>query len=231
MDYIPGAQTQEQTIAFGLLEKQTALGLVKGDRPIPDVLLCSTELVEKLTAQGVKVFVQRGYAAHTSFSDMDYANAGAEIVEDFYELAEAARILVKFSPFTESELLQIKENQILVSRVLISELSLQYACLMKDKNAYGIAINFITDKDNWSMLDNILMSSANAEIMNKRLSLFILPLLEALLLSKNLRTVIQTNPALLQSVYCFKGTLCKREIAEHLDVMWKDILSICFDLN
>lgn len=231
LHYLPNAKTQEQTFMLDLCEKQTSIGLVKGDRPIPDVLLCSPEVVQKLTEQEVKVFVQRGYASHTRLTDIDYANAGAEIVENFTDLAASTKILLKFSPYTNDELQHIQENQILISRVVISELTPTYLDLLKEKEAFAIAINLITDRDNWSMLDNILMSSANAEIMNKRLSLFILPLLEALASSKNFRAVVQTNPALLQSIYCFKGVLCNKEIAEHLDVMWKDILSLCLDLN
>ncbi|MCQ2265572.1 MAG: hypothetical protein MJZ46_05985 [Bacteroidales bacterium] len=231
MHYLPNAKTQKQTFMLDLCEKQTSIGLVKGDRPIPDVLLCSPEVVQKLTEQEVKVFVQRGYASHTRLTDMDYANAGAEIVENFIDLSASAKILLKFSPFTNDELQHIHEDQIVVSRVVISELTTKYLDLLIEKKAFAIAINLITDRDNWSMLDNILISSANAEIMNKRLSLFILPLLEALVSSKNFRAVVQTNPALLQSIYCFKGVLCNKEIADRLDVMWKDILSLCLDLN
>lgn len=231
MHYMPDAKTQEQTFEFGLVEQPVTLGLVKGDRPIPDVVLFTPELVGKLVEQGVKVYVQRDYAAHTTFTNMDYADAGAEIMDNFLSLVEVSKLLVKFSPFTETELSMLKEEQIVISRVIMNELTQQYIQLLKDKRAYAIAINLITDKDNWSELDNILMSSANADIMNKRLGMFITPLVEALLYSKNFRVVVQTNPALLQSVFCFKGILCNRLIAEHLDMMWKDILSLCFDLN
>jgi alanine dehydrogenase len=231
MHYLPDAKTQEQTIEFGLVEQPVTVGLVKGDRPIPDVVLFTPEMVGKLCEQGVRVFVQRDYAAHTSYTNMNYADAGAEIMDDFYSLVEVSKILVKFSPFTDAELNLLKEEQIIISRVIMNELTQQYINLLKEKRAYAIAINLITDKDNWSELDNILMSSANAEIMNKRLGMFIMPLLEAVLFSKNFRVVVQTNPALLQSVFCFKGILCNRLIAEHLDMMWKDILSLCFDLN
>ncbi len=231
MHYLPDVKTQEQTFLLDLCEKQTSIGLVKGDRPIPDVLLCSPEVVQKLTEQEIKVFIQRGYASHTHLTDMDYANAGAEIIENFTDLAASTQILLKFSPYTNEELQHIQDNQILVSRIVMPELTRQYLDALKEKSAYAIAINLITDRDNWSMLDNILMSSANVDTMNKRLDLFILPLLEALVSSKNIRAVVQTNPALLQSVYCFKGILCNKEIADRLDMMWKDILSLCLDLN
>lgn len=231
LHYLPNAKTQEQTFMLDLCEKQTSIGLVKGDRPIPDVLLCSPEVVQKLTEQEIKVFVQRGYASHTRLTDMDYANAGAEIVENFTDLAASTKILLKFSPYTNDELQHIQENQILISRVVVSELTPTYLDLLKEKEAFAIAINLITDRDNWSMLDNILMSSADVDTMNKRLGLFILPLLETLVSSKNIRAVVQTNPALLQSIYCFKGILCNKEIADHLNLMWKDILSLCLDLN
>lgn len=231
LHYLPNAKTQEQTFMLDLCEKQTSIGLVKGDRPIPDVLLCSPEVVHKLTEQEIKVFVQRGYASHTRLTDMDYANVGAEIVENFADLVASTKILLKFSPYTNEELQQIQKHQILISRVVVSELTPTYLDLLKEKEAFAIAINLITDRDNWSMLDNILISSANADTMNKRLGLFILPLLETLVSSKNFRFVVQTNPALLQSIYCFKGILCNKEIADHLNLMWKDILSLCLDLN
>lgn len=231
MHYLPDAKTQEQTVEFGLVAQPVTLGLVKGDRPIPDVVLFTPELVQKLCEQGIGVYVQRDYAAHTSFTNMDYADAGAEIIDDFFALVEVSKVLVKFSPFTEEELMLLRDEQIIVSRLIVNELTQKYIQLIQQNRSYAIAINLITDKNNWSELDNILMSSANAEIMNKRLGMFITPIVEAVLFSKNFRVVVQTNPALLQSVFCYKGVLCNRIVAEHLDMMWKDIFSLCFDLN
>lgn len=231
MHYLPDAKTQEQTVEWGLVEHPVSLGLVRGDRPIPDVVLFTPELVHQLTDRGINVYVQRDYAAHTKYSNMDYADVGAELLDDFQSVAAAAKLLVKFSPFTEQELELLRDGQIVVSRVIFNELTHRYIQLLQQKQAYAVAINLITGKDNWSELDNILMSSADAEIMNKRLGVFIMPLVEAVLFSKNIRAVVQTNPALLQSVFCYKGILCNRVIAEQLDMMWKDILSLCFDLN
>ena len=231
MHYTPGAETQEQTIYLEEIEQPMTLGLVRGDRPIPDVVLFTPELVGKLVEQGVKVYVQRDYAGHTHFSNMDYADAGADIIDDFFPLVEASKVLVKFSPFTEQELELLRDGQIVISRLIFNELTHRYIQLLQQKKSYAVAINLITNKDNWSELDNILMSSADAEIMNKRLGMFIMPVVEAVLFSKNFRVVVQTNPALLQSVFCYKGILCNRVIAEQLDMMWKDILSLCFDLN
>ena len=231
MHYLPEAKTQEQTFYLEEIEQPVTLGLVRGDRPIPDVVLFTPEVVGKMTEQGIKVYVQRDYASHTRFSNMDYADAGAEIIDDFFPLVEVSKVLVKFSPFTEQELELLRDGQIVISRVIFNELTHRYIQLLQQKQAYAVAINLITGKDNWSELDNILMSSADADIMNKRLGIFILPLVEAVLFSRNFRVVVQTNPALLQSVFCYKGILCNRIIAEQLDMMWKDILSLCFDLN
>lgn len=227
----PKEHTQEQTITYELYQHPTCLGLVKGDRPIPDVLLFPPEAVKVLVERGVKVFVQRDYAQHTSLTDMDYANVGAEIVDDFVALTQLAKVLVKFSPFTDIETQMLQNGQIVVSRVLLPELNSQYINILSRKKISAIAINFIKGKDGWSVLDNILMSSNSAEIMTRRLSHFISPLMETLLFSNNLRYGVQTNPALLESMYCYRGILCNKAIAEQLDMMWKDILSLCFDLN
>lgn len=231
LHYLPEEHTKEQTFFYEINHHPTCLGLVKGDRPIPDVLLFHPQVVKALVERGVKVFVQRGYADHTSMTDMDYANVGADIVDDFVALTQLAKILVKFSPFTDIETQILQNGQIIVSRVLPSELDVQYINVLAKKKISAVAINFIKGKDGWSVLDNILMSSTNAEIMTQRLAHFILPLIESLLFSNNLRYGVQTNPALLESMYCYRGTLCNKMIATQLDVMWKDILSICFDLN
>ena len=55
MHYVPGEETQAQTIEFGLVKQPVTLGLVKGDRPIPDVVLFTPEVVRMLTEQEVKV--------------------------------------------------------------------------------------------------------------------------------------------------------------------------------
>ena len=94
MHYLPEAHTQEQTFYLEEMEQAVSLGLVKGDRPIPEVVLFTPEAVGKMVEQGIKVYVQRDYASHTRFSNMDYADAGAEIIDDFFPLVEVSKVLV-----------------------------------------------------------------------------------------------------------------------------------------
>lgn len=222
---------QLQALDTATLSSVVAVGLVKGDRPIPGVVLLSPLAVQKLTDRQIQVFVQRSYAAHTSYTDMDYANAGADIIDDFQTLAQMSNILIKFSPFTLEELRLLKTKQIILSRVVENELSLDYFNLLKDKLSYAIAINLIKTHDDNNMIDSILMSSPDSDNINRRLEAFILPLVETIALSNNLRALIQTNPPLLQSMYCYEGILCNKNYANSLNTMWKDILSLCFDLN
>ena len=130
MHYLPEAKTQEQTFYLEEIEQPVTLGLVRGDRPIPDVVLFTPEVVGKMTEQGIKVYVQRDYASHTRFSNMDYADAGAEIIDDFFPLVEVSKVLVKFSPFTEQELELLRDGQIVVSRVIFNELTHRYIQLL-----------------------------------------------------------------------------------------------------
>lgn len=231
MEKSSALEPQEQFYGVELEVEHLTIGLVKGDRPIPGVLLFTPEAVQRLTDLRVHVYVQRSYAAHTQYTDMDYANAGAEIIEDFASLASLSKMLVKFSPFKEEELSQMRPGTLVLSRVLVLELTARYMELMKEKRAYGFAINLVTDQEGNSMIDNILMSSVTAETINKRLASFIQPLVETLVFSSSIRILIQTNPSLLQSVYCCEGVLCNKTFADLLDVMWKDILSLCFDMN
>jgi NAD(P) transhydrogenase subunit alpha len=69
------------------------------------------ELVPKLTAAGLEVYVQFGAGVEAGFGDKDYEQRGAHLVRDVFAQAD---VLLKVRPPTPEEIAQLREASILI---------------------------------------------------------------------------------------------------------------------
>ena len=56
-------------------------------------------------------------------------------------------------------------------------------------------------------------------------------LVSSIIFSGNLKRIIQLNPLLLKSIYCYNGEICNRAVAENAGVPWKDLVELCWNWN
>ncbi|MEG1555205.1 MAG: hypothetical protein RR356_00570 [Bacteroidales bacterium] len=224
-------QTKEEIFDIEELRRQSSVAFVKDLNPVPELVLATPEFVKQLVEKNVRVWIQRKYAVHTSYTDLDYADVGAEIVDDFHTMAQLSDLLVKFSPFTIEETQMMKDRQIIISYLAIPQITKEFFEIFEKKKITAIATNFIKDRNDQNIIEVILTEIMDKQAVNIALGAFMMPIVNAIVYHQNIRNSIQTNPALLQGVYCYKGILCSKSIADRLNLMWKDILSLCWDLN
>ena len=222
------------------LEKQSSLrtpvskiavSIIRDENPIGNTVVLNPHAVKALVDNEVKVFIQRGFSANSSYSDMDYANEGAEFEDEFVNLASMSKLLLKLTPFTREQMDMLHDSQIILSTqhpTLITASDIQS---INDKKISALAFNLIKDSTGYSFTDKILTETLSPIATNIALSNFILPMLLDILLNPNFRFALQRTPALMQSVYCYGGYLCNREMAELLNLPCRDIVSLCWDLN
>lgn len=224
-------ETQEQQATMELPLADNSLALLKDEHPIGSFVMLTPDAVHTLVEKNIHVFMQHGFSEQSQFSDMDYANAGVEFVDDFFILSRMTRVLVKFTPFTDEQIEMLRDEQVVFSTQFPSEISVGQIEKLNEKKVTALAMNLIREGQGMYMTDKILSETWSAQSVNIALSAFLLPLLESLATMPRIKFLLQRNPALMQSCYCFNGYLCNKEIAELLGQPCNDITSLCWDMN
>ena len=227
----PEEELLEQLMAIAAAKRNFSVGVLKEESETKKCVILSPENVKKLVEQGVTVWIENGLGLAVGFSDMDYAEQGADIVETKPPLILQSNILVKWSAFTADELELMKPNQIVMAMVNLETLQQEDMLLIERKKITAIGLNFIMNENGKATID-ALLHPENSEI-KPAISLgdLVLPLLYALIFSYNIRGAIQTTPNLQQGVYTYQGILCKRAVSEKVRMPWKDLFMLCWDWN
>ena len=223
--------TQEQTFLLDAPSVENSIAIIKDEQPIGSFVMLTPDAIHTLVEHRVRVFMQRGFAAHSQFTDMDFADAGAEFEDDFFTLSSMTKVLVKFTPFTDDQIALLKNEQAIFSTQFPSQLNVLQIENLNSKKITALAMNLIKDTNGMYVTDKILSETWSASAVNIALSSFLLPLLESLAVEPKMKFLLQKNPALMQSAYCYNGCLCNKEIAELLGQPCNDITSLCWDMN
>lgn len=223
--------TEEKTISLEFPLKVYSLALAKDEQPLGHFTILPPDAINFLTNNHIKVFMQHGFAAHTEYSDLDYADAGAEFVDDFYTLSGMSRILVKFRPFTIRQVKSMRKQQVMFSTQLISQTDRDFIHEINSRKIAALAMNFIHNDRGEHIIERIISESSDDSEISRALCAFLLPLLMDIVLMPRLRFALQKTPALMQGVYCFGGQLCNSEMAELLRLPCRDIVSLCWGGN
>lgn len=231
LEAAPVITTLEQPAMVGNRKSDLTVALIRDELPLSGYVMLTPNDVKTLIDNNITVFMQHGFSESTAYSDMDYANVGVEFMDDFNMLSSMARILVKYQPFTEEQLDLMKENQVLFSTQYVENVTSRYFSIMKTKRVTAFGINLLNEADGRSKLNRILSEAIFIDKKSIAISNFVLPLLMSLIFSPRLRFALQRDPALMNSVYCFEGTICNFEMTEHLKIPFCDIFSLCWDLN
>ena len=137
---------QEEVIELKSNNKQLTIGIPK------EVLLQEKRIglvpdaVNLLTLNNHNVIVQSGVGQVINFSDKDYSDCGARIVESAKEVYKAD-IILKVSPPTEDEIKLMKKNQTLISALQLKIQKPDFFKQLMDKKITAIAYDYIQDED------------------------------------------------------------------------------------
>jgi alanine dehydrogenase len=230
-ELFPELEPQEEFIKLDSPKRNFSVGFLKDKNPIKGVVLLSPYSVSKLVEANVQVWIQRGISTHTSWSDLDYADIGAVILDDASSVITQSNILIKLEPFTTEEIALLKPNQIIISHLRLLDLTPELFTVFRQKNISAIALDFIKGKKDKYTFEEIFLDTLGENSISLALGEFVLPILFSLVYSVSLKDSIQTCAALIQGVYCYNGILCNGIIAEKLNLPWKDILLLCWNQN
>jgi len=100
---------QEERLELKQIKKEFIIGVPKED-DINEKRICLTpDSVNYLVINDYKIIIESGAGIGSNFSDLDYSEAGAEIVDSIEKVYKCPLIL-KIAPLTDIEINLIKPN-------------------------------------------------------------------------------------------------------------------------
>lgn len=227
----PHTETQAWEAAVETPVRKLNLALAKPEAAHPDSGFLTPTAVRNLIDQQVNVFIQYGFGNHNPFSDSDYADAGAEFVTPYADLTILSNLVLKFDAFTLGQIALCKENQILFSVLSPENITEEYIRAINERKVTAICLDLLNNEQGASVMEQIRKETLSDAGFQIALSNFIIPLTETLVHAPSIPYALQRAPELMQGVLCHAGTLCHQQTAENLHLAWRDILSLCWDLN
>ena len=120
------------------------IGICHESDPCEDRIVLTPKTVNLLIQHGHNVMVEKRAGSGAGFTDLQYSEAGANIVER-HEVYRAD-ILLKINPPTIDEIGLMKERQTVLSYLPVYRLSEKYIRKLADKNITAIAFESIRDR-------------------------------------------------------------------------------------
>jgi len=102
--------------------------------------------VATLAAQGHRILVQAGAGDKIKISDLDYSEAGAEVVQSAEEVFKCD-VLLKVAPPTLQEIDWMRPNQVLISPIHLPMLNQEYITRLQKKRVIALAMEYIRDDE------------------------------------------------------------------------------------
>jgi len=126
-------------------QPRLSIGIPKENADFETRLALTPEGVAIVTEEGHSVYVQRGAGEPMSYSDLQYSEAGAYMVDEASEVF-GADLVFKITPPTLEELNLMHENSAIFSMLQLSNLSADCIKLMIQKRMTAIAYELIKDE-------------------------------------------------------------------------------------
>lgn len=140
---------REEMLEVARKGKKFSIGLPKETSFQEKRIALIPDAVSTLVENGHEVLIQReaGLAAH--FTDTDYSEAGARLVDTAEEIFKSD-IVLKVAPLSANEINYLKGKQILLSALHLTARNKEYFKTLMGKKVTAIAFEYIKDKSNAS---------------------------------------------------------------------------------
>jgi alanine dehydrogenase len=126
-------------------QPRLSIGIPKEDGEVETRLALTPEGVAIVTEEGHSVYVQRGAGEPMSYTDLQFSEAGAYMVDTQAEVY-GADIVLKIAPPTIEELELMSDRSTVFSMLQLSNLSSECIALMMKKKMTAIAYELIKDE-------------------------------------------------------------------------------------
>ncbi len=139
-------QTQAETIFMERKQRSITIGIPKETTLQENRIALVPNSIRTLVGYGHRVLVERGAGEKSSFTDHDFSEAGAEIVESNQEVFKS-QVLVKSAPPTMEEIKLCAKNQFLISPLHLPMMNDEYIKALQAKQITAIAMEYFKSED------------------------------------------------------------------------------------
>jgi alanine dehydrogenase len=137
---------QEEKLEIGRFKSELFIGIPK-ETSYQERRICLTpDAVNSLTYEGHRVMIESGAGESSSYSDKEYADAGAEVTKDTKKVF-GCPLLLKVEPPTLSEIKMINPETIIISAIQLKTKKKEYFEALAQKKITALAFEYIKDED------------------------------------------------------------------------------------
>ena len=160
-----GLQTQTEKLPVQTGKTDLSVGIPCERNHLENRVALVPSSVANLTAQGIRVIMERGAGERTRYSDHRFSEAGAEIVYSAEEVYRRAQVIVKVAPPTLDELDWMRPSQLLISALQLPMLTDKYLKKLLSKRVIALAMEYVKDEDGTFPIVRIMSEMAGMSAM------------------------------------------------------------------
>ena len=150
-----------ETLEVGYKPSHLFIGVPKETSFQETRVALSPGSVSLLTSMGNRVYIESGAGDLSGFSDLEYTEAGAEIIHEPEKVFEA-HIILKVAPPTDREIEWLKTHQILFSPLHLPTMSYPHLQSLLNKRITALAYEYIKDAAGYFPIVRILSEIAGS---------------------------------------------------------------------
>ncbi|MRX69869.1 MULTISPECIES: alanine dehydrogenase [Flavobacterium] len=137
---------QEEKLEVGRFKRELFIGIPK-ETSYQERRICLTpDAVNSLTYEGHRVMIESGAGESSSYTDKEYADAGAEITKDTKRVF-GCPFLLKVEPPTLAEIEMINPETVIISAIQLKTKKKTYFEALAQKKITALAFEYIKDED------------------------------------------------------------------------------------
>src|SRR5512145_2119315 len=140
-----GLLPQEEMVALGKKFKKLTIGIPREKQQIEQRVSLTPEAVEVLVNNGHEVLLESKAGDAVKYTDNDYSECGAFIIDSRKQVLNAD-IILKVSALEPKDIEMLKGNQVILSSVHLSKQTEDYIRGLMDKKCTAFAIEQIRDE-------------------------------------------------------------------------------------
>jgi alanine dehydrogenase len=160
-----GLMPQEEMLEIGKKQKKLVIGIPKEDHLNEKRISLTPEAVEVLVNNGHDILLETQAGDGANYSDKDYSEHGAFIVDSRKQVF-TAEIILKVAPFDEKDIELMKSNQVLFSSLHVNQHNHDYVKKLMNKKVTSIAYEYLKNSSgNYPVLQSMSSISGNAAVM------------------------------------------------------------------
>ncbi|MDP3912987.1 MAG: alanine dehydrogenase [Bacteroidota bacterium] len=137
---------KEEMLEIRRKGKKIRIGIPSDKEKVEYRVPLTPQAVELLVSYGHEILIEKEAGKAASYTDEEYRNAGALVMDDRKEIFECD-IVLRVSPFDETEIDQLKGHQALISNLQINAHCPASIAKLMQKKVINIAYEYLEDED------------------------------------------------------------------------------------